>query len=407
MEGLYMNILLILSDNVFPPDIRVRKETRALINAGHNIFLIARRGDNQNKKETVEGVHVYRIDYPFQTIPVIGGFLYFFIYRYFLLFYIVFMSRRYRIDALHVHDLPFALATCIAGKIIQKPVVFDMHEDYVEMVSWGMKGEKGVKKNIELLLSKTLKIEERIGIALSTKILVVVEEEIKRLNTMGIPSEKIEVISNTADLEELDNMCVSGSYTEFYNEFVISYIGGFSKHRGLDTLIEAMPLILNKIPNAHLLLVGDGVMKASLVRLCTELNIENNVTFTGWVPFEEAMRYIMISDICTIPYHKTRQTNKSFPHKLSQYMYLEKPILVSDVESLKRIIEETQCGIIFEAGNPYDLAKKTIKAKKKQGFLDELGMNGKKAAEKKYNWNNTSKKLVGLYYDQLTENTEK
>ena len=75
-----MNILMILSDNIFPPDIRVKKETKALINAGHKIFLIARRGDNQIKKETVDGVHVYRIDYPFRTIPLIGGSLYFFIY---------------------------------------------------------------------------------------------------------------------------------------------------------------------------------------------------------------------------------------------------------------------------------------------------------------------------------------
>lgn len=391
---------MILSDNIFPPDIRVKKETKALIDAGHEIFLIARRGDNQIKNEIVEGVHVYRIDYPFRTIPLIGGFLYFFIYRYFLLFYIMLMSKKYSVDALHVHDLPFALATCMAGKIIQKPVVFDMHEDYVEMMSWGMKGKKGAKKTVSALMSKILEIEERMCIALSTKILVVVEEEIKRLTAMGVPSDKIEVISNTADLEELNNISVPNSYAEFKNKFVISYIGGFSKHRGLDTLVKAMPLILNKISNAHLLLVGEGVMKEPLLRLCKDFNIEENVTFTGWVPFEEAMSYIKISDICAIPYHKTRQTNKSFPHKLSQYMYLGKPILVSDVESLKRIIEETQCGIVFEASNPKDLAVKIIEVRE-QGILEQLGMNGKIAAEKKYNWGKTSEKLLTLY-SQLT-----
>ena len=388
---------MVLSDNTFPPDIRVKKETIALINAGHKIILIARRGANQVKEETIGGVHVFRINYPLRTIPLLGGFLYFFIYRYLLLFRIILLSREYKIDVLHVHDLPYALTTCLAGKIMLKPVVFDMHEDYVGMIAGSMKRIKGPKRYIMVLISKILETEERICIALSTKILVVVEEEIERLCVTGVSFEKIEVIPNTVNLEELNYTDV-GSHIGFKNKFVISYTGGFSKHRGLDTLVKATPLILDEISNAHLLLVGDGVMEEPLLKLCKDLHIEKNVTFTGWVPFEEAMSYIKISDLCAIPYHKTRQTNKSFPHKLSQYMCFGKPILVSDVKSLKRIVEETRCGIVFESGNSVDLAEKIINAKK-QGILNQLGMNGRIAAEKRYNWVNTSKKLVKLYGD--------
>lgn len=385
---------MVLSDNTFPPDIRVKKETKALIEAGHEIFLIARRGSNQTKREIVNGVHVYRINSPHHNIPLIGSFF----YRYCMFFHIIttFISKKRNLDVLHVHDLPFALATCLAGKIIGKPVVFDMHEDYVEMLFWGTKEKKGLKKIKGSLKSKILEIEEKMCLSLSTKIIVVVEEEIKRLVEMGVPLEKIEVISNTADLDDLSNINVSGSHVEFGNKFVISYIGGFSKHRGLDTLVKAMPLILNKMSNAHLLLVGEGPIEGHLLKLCKGLNIEENVTFTGWVPFEAAMGYIKISDMCAIPYHKTRQTNKSFPHKLSQYMYFGKPIIVSDVESLKRIIEEARCGIVFEASNPNDLAEKIIEATE-QGGLEQMGINGKTAAEKKYNWSETSGKIVKLY----------
>lgn len=390
-----MKILMVLSDNTYPPDIRVNKETKALINADHKLFLIAKRGVNQCKNEINNKVHIFRINYPFGTVPLFSGFLYFVFYRYLLFIYIIFLSRKHNIDALHVHDLPLGLATCLAGKCIKKPVVFDMHEDYVEMVVWNIKGEKKIKNIFYSIISKILKIEERICLSLSSRIIVVVKEEIGRLTAMGIPLKKIEVISNTADLEEIEK-CSLDATIKLDNKFVISYIGGFSQHRGLDTLIESMPLMLKEISNAHLLLVGDGVMKNYLLQLCEDINIKENVTFTGWVPFEEAMGYIKNSDICTIPYHRTRQTNKSFPHKLSQYMYLQKPILVSDVDSLKRIIEETHCGIVFEAGNSNDLAKKVINAKKK-GILKRLGINGKKAAEKKYNWDYTSEKLLSIY----------
>jgi len=272
-----------------------------------------------------------------------------------------------------------------------------MHEDYVEMVRWNEKDKKRGKK-IGLLITKLLEIEEKICVNLSTKIIVVVEEEAKRLVKMNVPLEKIEVISNTVDSEEIcysDNN-VSSPLVGFEDKFILCYVGGFSKHRGLDTLVKAMPLILSKMPNTHLLLIGDGIMKNKLLELCKSLNIEEKVTFTGWIPLEEALDYIKISDICVIPYHKTKQTNKSFPHKLSQYMYLGKPILVSDVNSLKRIVEENRCGVVFKAGNPDDLARKIINAKYK-GILSELGRKGRIAAITKYNWKITSQKLVALY----------
>jgi len=146
-------------------------------------------------------------------------------------------------------------------------------------------------------------------------------------------------------------------------------------------------------------------MKDKLLELCKNLNIRKNVTFTGWITFEEVINYIKMSDVCVIPYHKTRQTNKSFPHKLGQYMYLGKPILVSNVDSLKRIIEETQCGIVFEAGNPNDLAKKVVSAKK-QKILERLGRNGWIAATTKYNWRITSKKLIALYTKLMNQTGE-
>jgi len=382
------NVLMILLEKKFPPDIRVEKEAKTLINTNYEIHLIARRNKNQIKKEILKGIYVNRFFCPQPLILIIC--------RYLILFQLVRLSRKYHIDVLHVHDLPSALATCLTGKIIHKPVILDLHEDYTAMINYKLKRQKGIKKIILTIFSKLLEIEERIVLALSTKIIVVVEEEIGRLTKMGVPLEKIEVISNTADFDKLNAVNISYLSTEFKNKFVISYIGGFSLHRGLDTLIKAMPLILKKIHNAHLLLVGEGAIRNKLELLCRFLKIDKYVSFTGWVSFNKAMNYIKISDICTIPYNKTRQTNKSFPHKMSQYMYYKKPILVSDVTSLKRIIKEENCGIVFKAGDTNDLADKIIKIKNFK-ILEKLGSNGRMAAEKKYNWSLTSKKLIKLY----------
>jgi len=76
----YMNILMILSDNTFPPDIRVKKEAGALIGDGHKVSLIAVRGKGQSKSELVEDVSVFRYSCSFL--------LYLLIYRYLIFFHI-------------------------------------------------------------------------------------------------------------------------------------------------------------------------------------------------------------------------------------------------------------------------------------------------------------------------------
>jgi len=384
-----MKILMILSDSFFPDDIRVKKEVRTLLNNGHEVSVITLRRKGQLRSENVDGVTVFRYRCPFQ--------LHLALHRHLVFFHILHITRKMNIDAFHVHDMPCALASCLAGVVCQKPVVVDLHEDYTDMIMFSVKGFRGLKRAEGILLSKILSFEEWICLRSARKVIVVVEESIERLVKMGIPKQKIVVIHNTSDLEELKNATDDKVKTEeIFGKFTITYVGHFSRYRGLDTLLKAMPLICEKIPNAHLLLVGDGETKGELVRLCNNLNIDKNVTFTGWVSFEEAMNYIKMSDVCAIPYHRTRQTNRSFPHKLGQYMFFGKPILVSDVDSLKRIVYETKCGIVYEASNSRALAEKLVEATE-QMVLKEMGVNAKITAETELNWTKTSERLCGLY----------
>ena len=121
-----MNILMVLSTKTYPPDGRVEREARDLIRDGHVLFLMARRGPGQLKRELVDGVNVIRVPLPFQSKKAISDLIYFFFQRYFIIFHIISACRNYRIDALHVHDLCYALATTLAGKFLNLPVIFDI-----------------------------------------------------------------------------------------------------------------------------------------------------------------------------------------------------------------------------------------------------------------------------------------
>jgi glycosyltransferase involved in cell wall biosynthesis len=391
------NVLMFL-DKAFPPDIRVEKESASLIKAGYNVFLLGRKKEGRADFEVYKGIRVLRVKWPIWPI------------RKMTLWYPVDLLKlftksmsiiiKYNIRILHVHDLPYALFVVMLGKILRRKVVFDMHEHFVAMSAPVLK-KRRMGRSLRLLIF-FLRFQEIISCKFSTKTIAVVEENAKRVVNLGIPSNKVVVVSNTADVDLLDNVAKDFTKEErFQGKFVVSYVGGFSLHRGLDTLISAIPLVAKKNPEIHLLLIGGGEMESTLHELVNTLDIKDHVTFTGWVPFDEAMKYIQLSDLGAIPYHSTPHTNCTVPHKVFQYMYFKKPVLISDVKPLKRIIEAAECGLVFRAGDPGQLAQEILAVMKNPHLLKELGENGHKAVVEKYNWNNEQTKLIRMYDEIL------
>jgi len=390
-----MNILMVLLDKPFPPDIRIRKESLALVNVGYRVYLLTILGNKQPRSNIFGNVKIIRIP-PKSSFPFLLRYLIHFIQLPFLLPPFI-IAHNVRI--IHVHDLPYAVPVVFIGRMLRRNTVFDMHENSVGITAPYLK-KRGIIGNILLSLLQMLEI---VVCRLATRVIVVVEENKERLARMGVQHEKVMVISNTADVEQLGKF--EQNYTRRGSDqkgFFVSYVGGFSFHRGLDTLVKAMPLILEKASNVHLLLIGDGEMKLTLEKMCNQLGVGKNVTFTGWVSFSKAMEYVRMSALGVIPYHSTLDTNNTVPHKLFQYMYFRKPVLVSDVRPLKRIVEATNCGFIFRAGDHVQLAEKALKAVVKRQELVILGENGRKAVLDTYNWDREKLKLLTMY-DEITK----
>ncbi|MCK5310423.1 MAG: glycosyltransferase, partial [Thermoplasmata archaeon] len=107
--------------------------------------------------------------------------------------------------------------------------------------------------------------------------------------------------------------------------------------------------------------------------------------------------YVKKSDVCIIPHHSNPHTESTIPHKIFQFMYLRKPILVSDVGPLKRVVDGTNSGLVFKAGDAIDLAQKINKILNSKEQWEAMGDNGRKAVQERYNWNMESRKLISLY----------
>jgi glycosyltransferase involved in cell wall biosynthesis len=399
-----MHILMVLSTKTFPPDGRVEREARALIKAGHSVSLMARRGLNQPRMETFDHIRVIRVPLPGQTKKAISDFLYFFWQRYFLFFHLIRFCRKYGVDAIHVHDLPYAVASVCVGKLLGIPVVFDMHEHYTVMLRMSFESRVYRKfKPFAFLLLSLLNLEERLACRWSCQVIVVAREHIPRIQSLGVPRGRILELTNTEELDIFGGFPIQEAIVRQYaNDFVILYTGGFSPHRGLETAIRAMPSVLKELPTAKLVLVGEGSIRAELEELTKQLHLTNQVQFTGHQSFSLLPSYIQASAICLIPHISTAHIETTMPNKIFQFMMLGKPVLVSSTGPMMRIVKETECGLIFQERNVQSLSLQILAMRDKQQRL-RWGRNGKTAVRQRYHWGETVKDLVQLYESKFQD----
>ncbi|MDD4496918.1 MAG: glycosyltransferase family 4 protein [Methanosarcinaceae archaeon] len=387
-----MKICMILPDHYYPPDIRVENEAKSLLEAGHEVHLVCPNRVGGLNDEIVEGVQVHRlpqvpekyrnheflwnVPFPFNPIWIKK---------------IKEIVRKHKIEIFHVHDLPLVTLCIVLGKMFKIPVIFDMHENWpVAMKFWGY-GK----------FYLPAKILERFSIRYADHVIVVVDEQKERLMKLGVPYERISVIMNTVNLEMFNEErvipeLVSELKSKYADDFIVSYIGGFGEHRGIETLIEAMPDVVRQVPNVRLLLVGDGKIREKLENLSKKLNVQNHVIYTGWVDVEKVPTYISESDVCVIPHLVNEHIETTIPHKLFQYMAMEKPIISTDARPLKRIIESEKCGLVIPSGDVAAMAEAIIKLSNKE-LADLYSKNGKNAALEIYNWDITTRKLYKIY----------
>jgi len=282
--------------------------------------------------------------------------------------------------------------------------VADLHENYPEGVrEWRKMRMPLAKKMYDYIMTpgRYHRNAKRVLPQMNEVVTVVDEARDLYLREYGLDPNRTTVVMNAEDVSAYDSYSIDEAIVAKYRgKFVLSYVGGFGRHRGLDSCIRAMPAIRAAIPEAILLLVGgkssDQDVRA-MMDLCKELGVQDCVEFTGWVDYGKVPSYIKAGSLCLIPHLVSPHTNSTIPHKLFQYMAMQKPVVATDCTPIKRIVEETQSGVIFPSNDHEALAKAVIALHADPERMAELGRNGRAAVETRYNLTNELRKLEQVY----------
>jgi glycosyltransferase involved in cell wall biosynthesis len=418
-----------LLDKSFPPDVRVRKEADALLSAGHTVDLLCevastQAADGPPARETVGGIEVFRHERPAdartrwpETLHSLA----------------THVNPRWRrlvrdhvedrgVDVLHVHDLPLVPTALAVREQTGVPVVADLHENYPEAIrQWRRMDDLGDLLTPAKLAERAClpirrwKWVERHSVRRADHVLTVVPEGRDHYvyDCRGPPAT-ISVVSNTVELSAFDPESVAVPIRDAPDSaFVVGYVGKYAPHRGLETVVRALPALSDDGSTAggstRLRIVGapgTPTYGRRFDALCAEVGVTDRVTFTGWVDFEEVPAQMAGCDVCVVPHASTPHTETTVPHKLFQYMAMGKPVLVTDVAPLARIVRETESGLVVPAGDHGAMADAIRRLRDDPALCAELGRNGRRAVESEYNWGRDGDRLVEVY-DELGELIER
>jgi len=392
--------------NTFPPDIRIEKEVRTLVTGGHQLHLLAYRSGKAEEppEEEVEGLRVRRIPREPDQLQTARRCL------NSLRFYLTFTNpywashieqyvRDFKLDVLHVHDLPLAGTSLKVSQRLGIPVVADLHENYPASLRLSVEMDPSSRSWLTPHPNRWFSYE-RGAVRSATRVVVVVDEAKERLiKDYDLRPDKITVVMNVEDTDHFNGLDLDQDILARYKGyFILSYIGGGGRHRGLDTAIGAMSYLRESIPRVKLVLVGISRHEGDEYRKSAEAHgVQDRVEIIGWQPFHKVPSYIEASHIGLVPHHQNPHTDATVPHKLFQYMLMGKPVVVSTCRPLKRIVEETRSGLVFESKDPQDLARQILALFADSQLQADCGRRGRDAIIRRYNWSLEGQKLRDLY----------
>ena len=396
-----MRILMLL-ETTFPPDIRVENEAASLLRAGHEVHLLCRGSGKRTEAlpSFLDALIVHTVP---QKNELTGwrrrapniSLLWFYDERW---------ARRIRqlvayvgpFDVIHVHDLPLVKTAQRAASKMGAVVVADMHENYPMVLPFYRSGRSISVLRRFLVDPKRWEKYEQARVPLCSATIAVTDRMKTRLASIGVDPQRITVVENLVDTERFLSYPLDGGLQEFRDCYVITYVGGFLSNRGLDTTLRAMPKIISEIPEALLVLVGDGSARGDLEELSSELGLESHVRFEGWVDFGRIPGYLAASNVCILPLIRSVQTDAALSHKLFQYMLMGKPVVASACVEMSRVIQEADCGLLFPPGDSAALGDALIRLRDPE-LRSRLGERGREAVLDRYNWSRSASRLLRVY----------
>ncbi len=386
-------IVMLVENNTYANDTRVRQEAEALARAGHRVSVICPVPRRTAHSQRIAGVDVLGYPKPRSGNSVLG---YVWEYGYSMaatFFLMTWLLMRRGFDVIHAANPPDMLALVAAPfKLLGKQFVFDQHDLAPELYAARFPSEPS------RLITRTLLTLERWSYRLANHVIVTnASYRDVALRRGGLSHDDVTIVRNGPDLSVLRNVPLNGASDEPKRMTVLGYVGSIGHHDGVDHFVRALHHLCGDLGRDDFcaVVVGAGDAFDSIVALAEALGLRDKITFTGWKPHAEVARYLSAADICAAPEPANPYNNACTVIKIMEYLALGKPIVAFDLPEHR--VSAGDAALYAQPNSELDFARKIASLMDDPEARERMGNLGRQRVRDQLAWQHQVPHLLHVY----------
>lgn len=161
--------------------------------------------------------------------------------------------------------------------------------------------------------------------------------------------------------------------------FVLLTASRLARWKRVDRVVAAMPAIIDAVPTARLIVVGDGDERTNLERQARDLGVQHSVKITGSVPHEDVLSYMQVADLFLAPADLSNVGNP-----LMEAMCCGMAIVAVDAGETSDLIRDGETGRLLAMGSPAAISQVVIELAGDTGQSCRLGAEARQEATKRF-----------------------
>ena len=337
---------------------------------GWVVHLVISASANEVKEALGEGVKI-------RPIKVIKNRVCRIILKPFIAYYEAFKTKAY---IFHIHDpelVPWAVIALLFGK----KIIYDAHED----VSSDIKLKQWIPIKMRFTLAHLVGLVETICGSIFFAVVAAtphIQKKFLMNNAKAICIHNYPLIGASGGVSGSKNL-----------RNTVCYVGALSKDRGLIEMVSALRGVDSSV---CLEILGD-CHDEGLMGDLKEVSTWRRVKYGGFKNRDAVENLLMHSFAGLAILHPTPTFVNALPTKIFEYMAAGIPVIVSSMPILRKIVEDSKCGLCVDPFNIDEIGSAIQYLYDNPDICKAMGCNGRKAVEQKFNWSGEVEKLLLLY----------